>query len=144
MPKKLLPHVCVAILVNSVLIGFCFGTQVRSEMSVKMPTEVSCEIKVSNTTSVVQASKKADPLQFSSLDLPRGFRFSMQFLKDGNKLKTYVYQTLKERHVLSHLGELTIAADICSQKIPSLGLHRVYSSGIEFELIFQCKPVCAL
>ena len=104
--------------------------------------EIRCEIKVSGTENAVQAAQSADPYEYKTLDLDGGYRFSMQYLASGNKLKTYVYHESKQRYVLIHLGEHVINADICEGRSQGLGVNRIYSPKLERELIFQCAPVC--
>ncbi|MCX7221107.1 MAG: hypothetical protein NTY70_19910 [Burkholderiales bacterium] len=105
--------------------------------------ELRCEIKVSGTVNTLEVAKSADPYVYKTLDLDGGYRFSMQYLANENKFKTYVYHESKERYVLIHLSENIIQENVCASHAQGFGLHRIYSPKLERELIFQCTPVCA-
>lgn len=94
-----------------------------------------CEIESSNNQYVLRVSPTTDLYSFDKLDLSNHFRFSAQYLYHLNKLKTYTYYDSKDRYVLIHASEHKIAPK-------TFGENKVYSTGMERELLFHCKLAC--
>jgi hypothetical protein len=98
-----------------------------------------CEIESSNNQYILKVSPTTDLYSFDKLDLSNHFRFSAQYLYHLNKLKTYTYYDSKDRYVLIHASEHKIATKTCDQ---DFGKNKIYSTGMERELLFHCKLAC--
>ena len=74
--------------------------------------------------------------------LEENYRFSAQSLLDSNSLKAYTYYYTKDKFVLLHAAEYKMDRCDDHKKSIDLGLNKVYSPGMERELIFQCRLIC--
>lgn len=105
--------------------------------------EFSCLAEYAGATATLTAQPVSDPYIFESTDALGAFRFSVQYLTNPGKLKTYVYHHAKNRFVLIHSAEYSISADNCQHYQTGLGKNRVYSAKLEKEFNFQCHSICS-
>lgn len=102
--------------------------------------EFTCDIEYADSTTTLKIESVYDPYQFTSVEPGGNFRFSVQYLAEAKKLKTFVYHNSKDRYVLIHAAEYTRPDSRCSQN--GFGLNKVYSTAIERQLTYQCRQVC--
>jgi hypothetical protein len=119
------------------LIGLCFVISSASAI------EFNCRAEYGGESATLTVKPVSDPYRFETTDALGAFRFSAQYLSAQGKLKTYVYHYAKNRFVLIHAAEYSIAEANCQQYQTSLGKHRVYSAKLEKEFNFQCDSICA-
>ena len=114
-----------------------FASSVVSTVS--YGAQIVCDTDVSNTQSRLVFKSTDDVYDFSKIDLPSGFRLAGQYLAKLNKLKLYVYDYSKDRHVLLNAQEFDVNPRSCEQ---DFGKNRVYGEPYERELSFQCHQDC--
>lgn len=122
------------------LVGVCCAMSATGTSAGEM--HARCTAEYGGKTAHVDVRPTNDVYAMTTTDALSPFRFSVQYLSERGKLKTYVYHDAKDRYVLIHAAEYTITQAHCSQHSNSFGLNKIYSARMEKELFLQCVAVC--
>lgn len=102
--------------------------------------QIICAAETSDQELSVTVQPSGDVFAMQHMDFENGHRVSVQWLQNPDRLKTYVYNDLKNRLVLlnSQVYPLNPAA-ACGQRAVDA---RSYSGEFERELVLQCEWTC--
>lgn len=102
--------------------------------------QVVCGAETSDQELSVTLQATTDVFAMQHMNFDNGHRVSVQWLQKPDRLKTYVYNDLKNRLVLlnSQVYLLNPSA-ACGQRVVDA---RSYSGEFERELVLQCEWIC--
>lgn len=114
-----------------------FGWSASSGAQAK---QIVCAAETSDQELSVTVQPTADVFAMQHMDFENGHRVSVQWLQKPDRLKTYVYNDLKNRLVLlnSQVYLLNLGTS-CGQRVVDA---RSYSGEFERELVLQCEWTC--
>lgn len=117
------------------LVCFCFMCHISSVWA----SDIQCTVQSYEQEFQIDISPTEDVFQYNTINIVNGYRFTVQWLKTNDKIKTYVYYFLKTKHVLISQQEFNLNQTSCG--LP-FGKSTVYAGNHERELNFVCTKSC--